>query len=74
MTPEEILKKYETYVTLNTTPIFLKENVLQAMDEYGKMCFEAAREKALSESVWVENIDEEKFKDYQNFKDSKEGK
>jgi Zn finger protein HypA/HybF involved in hydrogenase expression len=32
------LSKYETYVTLtqphNTTPIFLKENVLEAMEEY----------------------------------------
>ena len=37
MTNEEILKKYETYVRLgqphNTTPISLKENVLEAMDE-----------------------------------------
>lgn len=35
---EQILSKYETYVTLtlphNTTPIFLKENVLLAMEEY----------------------------------------
>jgi hypothetical protein len=35
---EQILSKYETYVTLtqphNTTPIFLKENVLEAMEEY----------------------------------------
>ena len=37
---EQILSKYETYVTLkqphNTTPIFLKENVLAAMEEYAK--------------------------------------
>jgi len=35
---EKILSKYETYVTMkqphNTTPIFLKEAVLEAMEEY----------------------------------------
>ena len=35
---EDILSKYETYVKIsqpyNTTPIFLKENVLKAMEEY----------------------------------------
>ena len=39
-TAEEILIKYETYVTMgqphNSTPIFLKENVLAAMEEYAK--------------------------------------
>ena len=34
LTPEEeILKKYETFLTYNTTPIFLKENVILAMKE-----------------------------------------
>ncbi|MFW5847299.1 MAG: hypothetical protein ACOCVF_00070 [bacterium] len=37
---EQILSKYETYVRLgqphNTTPIFLKENTLDAMEDYAK--------------------------------------
>lgn len=41
MKAEEILKLYETYVTMkqpyNTTPIFLKESVLKAMKEYAKI-------------------------------------
>ena len=35
-TPEEILLKYETYVSHSGTPIFLKENVLLAMKEYAQ--------------------------------------
>lgn len=38
---EEIISKYETYVRLsqphNTTPIFLKENVLLMMEEYNQL-------------------------------------
>lgn len=34
MTKEEILKRHETFVKYNTEPIFLKENVLLAMEEY----------------------------------------
>ena len=49
MTAEEILSRYETYVKLsqphNTTPIFLKENVLLAMKEYAKQEVKKATEK-----------------------------
>ena len=40
MTKDEILERYETYVRANTTPIFLKENVLLAMDEYAQQQIE----------------------------------
>jgi hypothetical protein len=34
---EGILKRYETYIAVNSTPIFLKENVLKAMEEYASL-------------------------------------
>ena len=36
MSKEEILKRYETFVTANTTPIYLQKNVLLAMEEYAQ--------------------------------------
>ena len=52
LTKQEILKKYETYVTIsqpnNKTPIFLQENVLLAMDEY-------AEQEAKAYASWLSN-------------------
>ena len=33
---EEIVKRYETFVKADTTPVFLKENVFKCMEEYAK--------------------------------------
>jgi hypothetical protein len=48
---EQILSKYENYVSLtqphNRIPIFLKENVLEAMDEYANEMLSARSEQLI---------------------------
>lgn len=52
LSKQEILKKYETYVTIdqphNKTPIFLQDNVLEAMEEY-------ANQEAKAYASWLSN-------------------
>ena len=61
MKAEEMLERYETFVKLgqphNTTPIFLKENVLTVMKEYAKQEIQETLNELHSIKEYMESKD-----------------
>jgi hypothetical protein len=74
-TKEDILKQYETYVIIgqphNTTPIFLKENVLLAMEEYAQQQVKNLNKPAVSNRrklfdkfyAWLDGLSQAEYDD-----------
>jgi hypothetical protein len=59
---EELIKKYETFVTMsqpyNTTPIFLKDSVLEVMRECWNLALDEAAENSLLQVI---DINDQKY-------------
>ena len=58
-TAEEILKRYETYVKHSDVPIFLKRNVLEAMEIYASQ-FKSSSSDSLLNPSSISSLEEER--------------
>lgn len=67
MTKEEILKKTCEVFQVDGDKLYYEKQVLKAMDEYGRQCFEAAREKPSLENMYEYVTKDYVYEEYEDY-------